>query len=120
MSRAIPNSIVVNWGALIFRILLGFALFPNYATSVLGTSADPSPSTAAANTVTVGISGMTCEACTLHVYRELSQVPGVLHVSVSYPQKKAVVSVDSATAPSEKALAWAVEKAGYKAVPNEN
>ncbi len=102
-------------------VVLAFALFPNYASSLLGASGEPTPSAARGEMVVVGISGMTCEACTIHVQRELSKVPGVLDVSVSYADKHAVVTIDSASSvPSGESLARAVEKAGYTAILDKN
>ena len=45
-------------------------------------------------TVSMGIEGMTCEACAIHVKNALAKVPGVLDVSVSYVDRHATLTFD--------------------------
>ena len=62
------------------------------------------------------IEGMTCEGCVSTVKSAIEAVPGVAAVTVSLPDKKAVVAADFSQA-SPQAIEDAVSKAGYKARP---
>lgn len=61
------------------------------------------------------ISGMTCDACAVHVKKALTTVPGIRSIQLAYPEGLAVVDA-SGTIDMEHAIA-AVEAAGYGAVP---
>lgn len=65
-------------------------------------------------TVKVGIKGMTCEACAVHIQKGLNAVPGVRNASVDYEKAQAEVSVDPASPPSRDALVKAVNQEGYE------
>ncbi|MFW2476880.1 MAG: mercuric transport protein MerTP [Sediminibacterium sp.] len=59
------------------------------------------------------IQGMTCEACTEHVNRELSTVNGVLTYQTSYATRSSLVSFDQLKT-DEKTIEAAINKTGYK------
>lgn len=81
--------------------------------------ADPAArsAVAAANTAVAEfeIRGMTCAACATRVEKALARVPGVTRASVNLATEKATVESVEGVAPA--ALAAAVGKAGYEAVP---
>lgn len=54
------------------------------------------PAIAGEKTVTLDVKGMTCVACPFIVKRSLTSVDGVTDVTVSYKNKKAVVTFDDA------------------------
>jgi mercuric reductase len=62
--------------------------------------------------VALASEGMTCDHCAVSVQRTLAGVAGVEHANVSYPEKRADVSVTGAAA---EALVRAVEGAGSPA-----
>ncbi|OJZ18319.1 MAG: copper-translocating P-type ATPase [Thiobacillus sp. 65-29] len=64
-------------------------------------------------TLTLGISGMTCASCSTRVEKALNKVPGVLEASVNLATEQATVKVALGT--SAAALIAAVERAGYGA-----
>jgi copper chaperone CopZ len=119
-SCAVPNpklrrfNRAMLWVSTVF--VLAFALFPSYAGLLLAenSSAASKESVAGLATVTLGIEGMSCAACSVHIEKSLRGVPGVRSASVSYAEKQAQVSLDPASPPSQEALTKAVEQAGYK------
>lgn len=72
--------------------------------------------TAALNSVSFPVAGMTCASCVAHVEKAIGQVPGVLKVSVNLATERADVTFSGA--PDVSAVARAVKSAGYE-VPNE-
>ncbi|WP_170263624.1 heavy metal translocating P-type ATPase [Blastochloris sulfoviridis] len=88
-------------------------------TAATHLAADPPLSAAGAQparTIVLDISGMTCAACSARVERVLARLPGVTAVSVNLPLERADVRV-APGGPDEKALAEAVEGAGFSATP---
>ena len=78
-------------------------------------------SPAGETSVVLAVKGMTCTGCEITVERELTAVPGVERVEVSYMFGEAIVHVEE-DAPKAEALIKAVERAGYEATvksPNE-
>ncbi|MBQ8309441.1 MAG: heavy metal translocating P-type ATPase [Clostridia bacterium] len=63
-------------------------------------------------TYTIGVEGMMCQHCVAHVKAALEAVKGVREVSVDLNAGNATVSVESSV--SQKTLADAIVKAGYK------
>ena len=59
---------------------------------------------------------MSCAACPYTVKSSLQSVPGVKAVSVSFPDKTAVVTFDDAKT-NVKALTTATTNAGYPSAP---
>ncbi len=80
---------------------------PHAAPAAAGTP----PATSPATTQTLGIEGMTCASCVLHVEKALSAVPGVTAVSVNLATESARIESDGR--PALAALRAAVEGAGY-------
>lgn len=119
-SCAVPNvrlrrlNRAMLWVATV--LVLAFAFFPSYAGLLLAENSSPASKERVAGlpTVTLGIDGMSCEACSVHIEKGLREVPGVRSASVSYAEKQAKVSIDPASPPSQGALTKAVENAGYK------
>ena len=71
---------------------------------------------AASQTVTLSVPDMTCAACPITVKLALSKVEGVSQVSVSYPDREAVVTFNDALT-SIEALTEATSDAGYPSTP---
>jgi len=59
------------------------------------------------------ITGMTCEACTLHVAKEVNKVAGILDLQVSYAQANAVVKFDKSKTTLQE-VQKAIKLTGYK------
>ena len=70
------------------------------------------PASAATQTVTLSVPGMTCAACPITVKAALSKVAGVIKTEVSYEQREAIVTFDNAKANVLK-LTQATTNAGY-------
>ena len=72
-------------------------------------------STAAAQTLDLGVGGMTCASCVGRVERALRKVPGVQDATVNLATERAHVVYDPSTAPGMDAvLRRAVRNAGYE------
>lgn len=122
-SCATPNKKLVRfnrvmlWVATVLVLVVG--LFPNYVGLIAPDQREATPSNAAATEkATVRIEGMTCEACTVHVKKELLTVRGVASASVNYSEGLATVFFEQNSPPANEQLVQAVERAGYKVVPN--
>lgn len=70
------------------------------------------PAFAGTQTVTLSVPSMTCATCPITVKKALTQVDGVMEVSVTYEPKEAVVTFDD-TRTSLEALTEATRNAGY-------
>jgi len=70
------------------------------------------PAWASPKTVTLNVSGMTCEACPITVKKALQKVPGVSKIDVLYEKKQVVVTFDDGKTSTE-ALVKATTNAGY-------
>jgi mercuric reductase len=68
-------------------------------------------------TITLKITGMTCDSCAVHVKDALVKVPGVRTAVVSYTGGTAQLTLDQNTAPD--ALTAAVAGLGYEAVVSD-
>jgi mercuric reductase len=68
-------------------------------------------------TITLKITGMTCDSCAVHVKDALVKVPGVRTAAVSYTGGTAQLTLDQNTAPD--ALTAAVAGLGYEAVVSD-
>ncbi|QFG77318.1 mercury(II) reductase [Acidithiobacillus sp. 'AMD consortium'] len=66
-----------------------------------------------ADTIILQIEGMTCDSCAVHTRQALERVPGVRSASVSYPQQRAEIEVD--TGVGLDPLVAAVAALGYRA-----
>lgn len=104
------------WIATLF--VAGIAFFPNYVGLVANGEVAPPPVAAELASAKLHIDGMTCEACTAHVRKELLAVHGVEEVSVSYPESVATIYFEKDAAPGAEELAKAVARAGYKVTGN--
>ena len=104
----------VLWVATI--VVFATAAFPKYVGALLPKSPPGQAApTAEMTTVSLGIEGMTCQACAVHLRSALADVAGVLDARVSYADGTAAISFDTSAPPSETDLTNAVERAGYKA-----
>lgn len=65
------------------------------------------------STYKIDIIGMTCTGCEKHVKLEISKLPGISGLEVSYEKANAVVTFDESKTDIEKIKA-AVDKTGYK------
>jgi len=97
------------WVATFF--VAAFAFFPNYVGALIGARARASVE---GTVVRFDVQGMTCEACALHIEKELRSVPSVLAAEVSYDEHRAIVTVDRASPPGDADLVQAIERAGYQ------
>ena len=91
-----------------------FAFFPNYVGLLARSSEVETASQVDGSVLTLGVEGMTCEACTITVKSALDDVPGVLDSSVDFDAGQARVRIDPSSPPAGEALERAVEQAGYK------
>src|SRR5688572_20452468 len=66
-----------------------------------------------AETLTIGVGGMTCASCVARVERAIKKVPGVDGATVNLTTEKATVSYDPAQSPVGPILG-AIENAGYE------
>ncbi len=98
-------------------VVLAFAFFPKYAGFVLGKTAsrDVQDNASGSRVVTLGIEGMTCEACAITIQKALAAVPGVGHASVVFADREAHIILDPTSPASNEALIRAIAKAGYVA-----
>ncbi len=67
-------------------------------------------------TVTLGVSGMTCGGCVRSVTKVLSGLEGVVRADVSLEQKRAQVDFDPQKVNVDQ-LKQAIEDAGYEVAP---
>ncbi len=65
------------------------------------------------------IEGMTCAACVRAVERAINKIDGIEEVSVNLATEKMVVKYDEGKV-SEDQIAQTVNKAGYKALADED
>ncbi len=102
----------VLWIAAVAVTALVF--FPSYARLFVDAEIPAKPTRGGfpTETVILAVSGMTCEACSVSIQRELAQVPGVLRAEVSFSSSVAAVDVDTRSRPEIEALTAAVERAG--------
>ena len=94
--------------------VLAFALFPNYVGALIDGEA-AAVDDAVVSKVNLTVDGMTCGGCAVTVEQALLKVPGVIAVSVSYEEGRAVVTLDSANPASTNNLIAAVNWTGYTA-----
>ncbi len=87
-----------------------FAFFPNYLGAMVSVSSDVGET--AGQTVVLGIEGMTCAGCEVHVGKSLESVDGVVVTDVDHVSGSATAKVPVGT--DEDLLRKAVEGAGYK------
>ncbi len=102
------NRITLWFGAV---AVAAFALFPSYASELLGGAA---PLDAHATSATLTIEGMTCAACASTLEASLQQVSGVASASVSYEERRAQVAFDPGETVPTPTLVAAVQRAGYE------
>ena len=72
---------------------------------------------AATQTLQIGISGMTCASCVVHVEKALSKVPGVTAAAVNLATERAEITASSETTRHE--VEQAIVNAGYGITPVE-
>lgn len=73
-----------------------------------------SPVAAQAQSLSVGVEGMTCEGCASTVKASLESLPEVRSATIDIKGARAVLALKDINAePSDAALARAIEKAGY-------
>lgn len=70
-------------------------------------------------TVTLGVEGMTCAACTGRVERVLKAQPGVIAATANLATRRAQVTLWDGAATDAETLSAAVARAGYDATPIE-
>ena len=96
-------------------VVFASVTFPNTIGYLLGGTAAAETVVPAGEviTVTLPVDGMTCEACAVVLRTSLVKVPGVLNATVSYPDRQAVISIDSAVLSGDEQLVEAIRSAGY-------
>ena len=92
--------------------------FPNYAevfypSSKQQVAQSVTQDKSKTQTIAYKISGMTCDACTLHVANELNKVAGILNLKVSYSNANALVTFDK-TKTNAVQVQKAIHATGYK------
>jgi copper chaperone CopZ len=94
-----------------------FLTFPSYSNWLA--QDDPSKSAAtrpgSEQVAYVNIKGMTCSGCELHVRQQVTKLPGVSEVKVSYQKGQAVVTYDSQKT-SLPQIHKAIASTGYQVV----
>ena len=97
-------------------VVILLALFPNYYGAFRTEGNSPAgPIASSLVTEELQIDGMSCEACATGLEGALQQVSGVAGATVSYENKKAMISYDPKSVTSDQ-LAQVVTKSGYKVV----
>src|SRR5216683_7578442 len=86
--------------------------------AVVGVLGPSAPAWASPKTVTLNVSGMTCEACPITVKKALQKVPGVAKIDVLYEKKQVVVTFDDSKTDTD-ALVKATTNAGYTSQPEK-
>ena len=86
--------------------------------AVVGVLLLTGPAWASPKTVTLNVSGMTCEACPITVKKALQKVPGVSKINVLYEKKQVVVTFDDSKTDTD-ALVKATTNAGYPSQPEK-
>lgn len=101
-------------------VVIVTATFPNTLGYVLGDTATAETAVPAGEviTVTLAVDGMSCDACAVVLRTSLVKVPGVLEARVSYPDRQAVISIDSAVLSGNEPLVEAIRSAGYSVAAN--
>ncbi len=111
------RSVIVIAGTVVVGSVIGvyaMARVPAFREA-LTHSAIPTPAPTGTKTVTLTISGMTCDGCTAAVKLAAQRIDGVSAVTVDYAQGRADVTYDS-TKTNPTALAATIsEKSGYAA-----
>ncbi len=90
----------------------------NSIAAVVATIALTAPAWASPKTVTLNVSGMTCEACPITVKKALRKVPGVSKIDVLYEKKQVVVTFDDSKTNADE-LVKATTNAGYPSQPEQ-
>ncbi len=80
--------------------------------AVIGALVWLAPAWASPQTVTLNVSGMTCQACPITVKKALEKVPGVTKIEVRFEKKQVLVTFDDAKTNTD-ALVKATTNAGY-------
>jgi mercuric ion binding protein len=83
-----------------------------FVTIIALLAALSAPAWAAMKTVTLSVTGMTCEACPITIKKALNKVEGVEHIAVNLEKKEALITFDDAKTTVE-ALLEATKNAGY-------
>ena len=68
--------------------------------------------------ITVGIEGMSCEACQNHINNAITELPGILEINTSYVNGNAIIEFDK-TKTSTKEIKQAINSIGYTAITTE-
>ncbi len=84
-------------------------------TPDIGASA-PAPAGHAPREAVFAVTGMTCASCAAVIEKVVGRLPGVESVTVNLAMERMTVRFDPAEV-DEPAIAEAVEKAGYGAIP---
>jgi copper chaperone CopZ len=87
------------------------ATFPSWSGRFASSASVVVP--AGAETLSLKVSGMTCEACAAAIEKSVVKVPGVVSASIDFAGERATVVSDGKAEPG--AVLRAVEAAGYKA-----
>jgi periplasmic mercuric ion binding protein len=90
----------------------------NLMAAVVVMIALTAPAWASPKTVTLNVSGMTCEACPVTVKKALQKVSGVSKIDVQYERKQVVVTFDDSKTNID-ALMKATTNAGYPSQPEK-
>ncbi len=87
------------------------ATFPSWSGRLISGGSVAVP--AGAQVLSLKVSGMDCEACTVAIKQSVEKVPGVLSAQIDFPAQRATVVSNGKAEPG--AVIRAVAAAGYKA-----
>ena len=94
-------------------------ILKNWIAAVVAMLVLIAPALASPKTVTLSVSGMSCEACPITVKKALQRVPGVSKIDVLYEKKQVVVTFDDSKT-NTGALVKATTNAGYPSQPEKS
>ncbi len=99
---------------------VAMTLFPYYAHIFYPAKSDANIQVEESNKkeITIGVEGMTCDACQNHIDHAVGQLEGVVSVNSSYANGSATVVFDK-TKTNNQEIIKAINSTGYKAIKNE-
>lgn len=102
---------------LFVAVLLILSLLVPTAGALMGCSADPAASAAAAETetVTIEVDGMTCESCENAIQAAVGKLPGVTSCVASHTEKVARVQLAAGSETAPQMLVQTIRGLGYTA-----
>jgi len=94
-------------------LVAAFGLFPYYSGTFVQNQARAATVTDESASITIGVGDMTCQACAVHLQRELEKVEGVEAAQVDYESGAATVTRHPTSPASRAVLKNVIENTGY-------